>query len=202
MHQVIDNDRYILAMLVYVILYNDCNISNTLYFLNNLLGNGGDNMKNVFWITTILLLWLGAANAGVLKVKVPVDEFDQMKSRIEALKNENDKLKAEINSYAVPAEEVDSVKAKEMRDQIEALERENDQLKSEVKTLAEKPSGADPEIAKEMNSRIDSLGRENRKLKLSVASLKEKGQELQSDKRTANHIYFETNKKFSKHIFE
>ena len=152
-------------------------------------------MKRIFGIMAILLIWTGSANAGQLKVMVPVDEFEQLESRLAALEQENSQLQQEVKSLAEKPSE------KKMGSQVDALVQENNQLKQEVESLAEK-SSAEAASSKGMDTRLGALGRENRQLKRSVASLKEEGALLRSDKRTARHVYFERNKKFSSHIFK
>lgn len=153
-------------------------------------------MKKTFWLMAIILIWTGSAGAGVLKVKVPVNDFEQMQSRLEALEKENIQLQQEVKSLTKkPAEN-------ELGTQIDALEKENAKLKEEIKSLAEKSSEADAASINAMNSRLDSLGRENRQLKRSVASLKETGTDLVSDRRTAKQAYSGTNKQLNSHIFK
>lgn len=160
-------------------------------------------MKQIFGIMAILLIWTGLAGAGVLKVKVPIDEFEQMKSRLETLENENSQLKKDVDSLAAnPAETEKAANTKEIEARINALAQENDQLKEEIKSLADKPSESEAAHAKEFGSKLDSLGRENRQLKQSLASLQEAGALQRSDSRTARHLYFESNKKLAQHIFK
>jgi predicted nucleic acid-binding Zn-ribbon protein len=150
-----------------------------------------------------LLIWTGSAGAGVLKVKVPVNEFEQMESRLEALENENRQLKMDINSLATkPTATEKAVNTEEITARINALEQENNQLKKEVASLTAESSGSTTSHEKEIGAKLDSLGRENRRLKQSVAALKEVGALQRSDSRTASHQYFETNKKFATHIFK
>ena len=159
-------------------------------------------MKRIFWIMAILLIWAGSTNAGVLKVKVPVDEFEQMKSRLETLEKENNQLQQEVKSLADKTSEAETVSdKKEVESRLKALAQENNQLKQKVEELAE-TSSEEAGSSEKLASSLDALGRENRQLKRSVASLKEAGTVLRSDRRTARHMYFETNKKFAGHIFK
>lgn len=152
-------------------------------------------MKRIFGLMAILLIWAGLAEAGVLKVMVPADEFKQMESRLEKLEKENNQLQQEVRSMqAKPSD-------KEKGPQINALVQENKQLKQEVESMAEKFSEKTVS-SKEMDNKLSTLGRENRKLKRKVSSLKEKGLELSSDRRTANQVYSEANKKLASHIFK
>ncbi|MCK4837557.1 MAG: hypothetical protein KAS94_02085 [Desulfobulbaceae bacterium] len=198
-------------------------------------------MKRIFGIMAILLIWTGSVNAGVLKVMIPVDEFEKLESRLETLEKENSQLKSGAEFQPIKPPKADRASyAKEMQARIEALERENNQLRKEVlKPLpavsleAEKASAAARELevqlnnleqennllkqqveslagesseeaaaAKGMDTQLEALGRENRQLKRSVASLKEAGTVLRSDKRTARHVYSETNKKIASHVFK
>ena len=154
-------------------------------------------MKRIFWTMTILLFWAGSANAGVLKVMVPIDELEQMESRLKTLEKENSQLQQDAKSLA----DKPSEKEKEMGSQLDALEQENNQLQQQVESLA-KESSEEAASAKGMDTRLDALGRENRQLKRSVASLKDAGAVLRSDKRAAQQVYFQTTKKFANHIFK
>ena len=138
-------------------------------------------MKQIFWIMAILLIGAGSANAGVLKVMIPVDEFAQMKSRIETLKEENSQLKRDARFLAGASSDVDSASdSKEMQSRIETLERENSRLREEVyKPLAAKSLEAEEasNAAKELAAQLNALEQENNQLKQEVWSLAEKSSE-------------------------
>ena len=181
-------------------------------------------MKQIIMFMAILLIWAGTANAGVLKVKVPADEYEQMKSQLETLKMENSKLKQAVNDIAENPS-TDNADAEELLSQLEALENENSKLKQAVGYLSEKSSINEPatteivtqldalakennqlkqqlEATKDVNDRLNALGKENRKLKRSVASLKEKGSLQRGDRRTARQVYHDPQKTFADHIFK
>ncbi|MEN8134967.1 MAG: hypothetical protein ABFS18_05455 [Thermodesulfobacteriota bacterium] len=138
-------------------------------------------MKRIFGIMAILLIWAGAVDAGVLKVMVPVDEFEQMESRLEELKKENRQLKKGSNSLPDKTTEVDrTAYTNEMQSRIEALERENNQLKQEANQPlpansleAERAANA----AEELEAQLKELEQENKHLKQEVWSLAEKSSE-------------------------
>jgi|GEM_PF-6485603 len=152
-------------------------------------------MKKVIGLGVILLIWVGSVSAGELKVKIPVDEFEQMKTRLEKLENENIQLQEELNTLS------NKTTDEEMMEQVESLSQENEQLQQQIESMAGKTS-KEASYAEEKDSRIDILGRENRRLKRSIASLKESGALLRSDRRTARQVYFQANKKFASHIFK
>jgi len=152
-------------------------------------------MKKAIGLGIILLIWIGSVSAGELKVKVPVEEFEQMKTRLETLENEKVQLQEELKTLS------DKTTDEEMKEQVESLSQENKQLQQKVESMAEKTS-KEASYAKEKDNRLDTMGRENRQLKRAVASLKESGALLRSDRRTARQVYFQANKKFASHIFK
>lgn len=132
-------------------------------------------MKRILGIMAILLIWAGSVNAGVLKVMIPVDDFEQMESRLKTLEKENRQLKsgAEISPIRPPKEDRARY-AKEMQARIEALERENNQLRQEVlKPLPSVSLEAEKALsaAKEMEVKLNTLEQENTQLKQQVESL-------------------------------
>ncbi|MFN2366030.1 MAG: hypothetical protein ABR523_06145 [Desulfurivibrionaceae bacterium] len=182
-------------------------------------------MKKLIGIAAILLIWAGSATGGVLKVKVPVDELEQMKSRLETLEKKNQELKSEIRTLSqtttnaemnerlarmareneglqrelnILAEKTTDAK---MNEQLEKMARENEELQKQVAALTENPS-QEASLTEKKDSRIDALGRENRQLKRTVTSLKESGTVQRSDRRTARQVYFEANKKFASHSYK
>lgn len=159
-------------------------------------------MKKIYWIMAILLIWAGSANAGVLKVKIPADDFEQMKSRLEALEKENNQLQQEVKSLSDRSSEAKKTSdAKELESKISALTQKNNKLKKEIESMTEASSN-DAASAERLANNLDTLGRENRQLKKSVATLKESGATLRSDRRTARHVYYEASKKLNNHIFK
>jgi chromosome segregation ATPase len=182
-------------------------------------------MKRIIGVAAILLIWVGSANCGELKVKVPVDEFEQMKSRLETLEKRNRELKNEVEirsnktadaemeeQLEKMARENEELKSQMnnlsntttdtgMNERLETLARENKELQQKVDSLAEQ-SPEEDSYARKRASQLDALGRENRRLKRAVTSLKESGTVLGSDRRTARQVYFEANKKFATHIYK
>ncbi|MDF1578316.1 MAG: hypothetical protein P1P81_07720 [Desulfobulbales bacterium] len=151
-------------------------------------------MRKIMGIAAILLIWVGSANGGELKVQVPVDEFEQIKSRLETLEQENQALRSEVKTMAKRTTDA------ELKEQRDKLARENEELRQQAESLAEK-SLAEAAHAEKKDSRIDAMGSENRQLKRTVAVLKESGEALRSDRRTARQVYFEANKTFATHIY-
>jgi chromosome segregation ATPase len=148
------------------------------YFIRNKPEPGGLNMKQIFWIMAMLLIWAGPVNAGVLKVMVPIDEFEQMDSRIEALERENRQLQKEVESSG----------GSKMSPQLDALEQENSQLRQQVRSLAGKSSDI------EIESQLDTLEQENNRLRQQVESLagnsseKEMGYQLDALEQENNRL--------------
>jgi len=174
-------------------------------------------VKTILVTITILLAWTVSLSAAELKVKVPVEEFEQMKSRIDALENENSRLKQEVGSMggsissSQPSEELKSrlsdlerEKSQLERDKNQ-LESENSQLKQQVSTIesskqASQPAPAPAPDSAGMQSEITALENKNRRLRNQVKKLKEGGvaASLSEDRRPARHVYaVETKRNFS-----
>jgi tetrahydromethanopterin S-methyltransferase subunit G len=94
---------------------------------------GGVKVKRILILMALLLVWTGSANGGVLKVMVPIDEFEQMSERLDVLEKENNVLKADMN--ALGDAEVLNRQNKEMGARLNALEGENNKLQREVSAL-------------------------------------------------------------------
>ena len=181
-------------------------------------------MKTILVTITILLAWTVSLNAAELKVKVPVEEFEQMKSRIDALENENNRLKQEVGSMeggssspslGQPSEELKSrlsdleSENSQLEREKSQLESENSQLKKQVTTFesSKQASQASPAPAPddaEMQSQITALENKNRRLRNQVKKLKEGGvaASLSEDRRPARQVYAVETKRNFRHPFK
>ncbi len=127
-------------------------------------------MKKIFLLTAAMLVCSGPVFAGDLKVMVPVDEFKQLKSRLDALEKENSRLK-----QSGGAEEVKSVSPAngELQSRLQAVETENNRLVQEINTL--KSQERPVQVNAEVQARLDAVEKENRQLKEARANQVEKG---------------------------
>lgn len=117
-------------------------------------------MKRIFLLTAVMVVWSGSVVAGELKIAVPVNDYKQLKSRLEALEKENSQLKRGIGSEgAVVASPVGG----EMQSRLQETENENTRLRQELNAIKsqERPVTADVEI----QSRLEAVEKENRQLK-------------------------------------
>lgn len=126
-------------------------------------------MKRIFLLTAAMLVCGGSVVAAELKVMVPVDDFKQMKSRLEALEIENSQLKQRAAAEPVAA----TPDTSELHSRLQFVESENSRLRQELNIAKsqERPAVADAEI----QARLETVERENRQLK-------EEAQSRQSDK--------------------
>jgi len=154
-------------------------------------------VKRIFLLMAAMLVCNGAAQAGDLKVLVPVDEFRQMQGRLEALEKENNQLKQgparqEVAVTPAPA-------SAEMQNRLQAMESENARLRQEMnaaKVSQGNQAGSNPEI----QAKLDALAKENSQLKAaarvggaattSSAPLEDKGLQasLEAAENENNHL--------------
>ncbi len=165
-------------------------------------------MRTILVTITILLAWTVSLSAAELKVKVPVEEFEQMKSRLNSLENENSRLRQEIGSMegsSIPSQPSEEIKSRlsdlerensQLESEKNQLESENNQLKQQVDTLesskqASQPAPAPAPDNTEMQSQITTLENKNRRLRNQVKKLKEGGvaATLSEDRRPARQVY-------------
>ena len=164
-------------------------------------------MKKTLLVAAMVLIGFGTAGAGELKVQVPVNEYDQMRSRLETLENENTQLKQEISSVGssspvqpAPQPVLSAGPSEEMISKLSGLESENESLKREIESLqsslrqaeAESSAAAPPPSLTdaELEERISSLERENLKLERKIQSYKDRGlRVIDHDRRTARQVY-------------
>ena len=154
-------------------------------------------MKRILILMALLLVWTGSANGGVLKVMVPIDEFEQMSKRLDVLEKENTELKDEMKTFGDA--EAMSRQNKELSERLNALENEKNKLQNEVAVM--KGTDAATEQQK-MESQISSLERQNARLKRDVNKLKDEGVLYSSDRRTAREVYFIARKSSTSHVFK
>lgn len=126
-------------------------------------------MKKIFLLTAAMLVCSGPVFAGDLKVMVPVDEFKQLKSRLDALEKENSKLK-----QGGGVEEVKSVSpvSGELQSRLQAVENENSRLLQELNAM--KSQDRPVQVSAEVQARLDAVEKENRQLKEAQARQGEK----------------------------
>jgi cell division protein FtsB len=158
---------------------------------------GGVKVKRILILMALLLVWTGSANGGVLKVMVPIDEFEQMSERLDVLEKENNVLKADMN--ALGDAEVLNRQNKELGARLNALEGENNKLQREVSALKGTDAASEQE---KMESHISSLEKKNARLKRNINKLKDEGVLYASDRRAARAVYSNALKASSGHVFK
>lgn len=126
-------------------------------------------MKRIFLLTAAMLIGSGPVFAGDLKVMVPVDEFKQLKSRLDALEKENSRLK-----QVGAADEVKAVSpvSGELQSRLQAVENENGRLLQELNAI--KSQERPVQVDTGMQARLDAIEKENRQLKEARANQSEK----------------------------
>lgn len=117
-------------------------------------------MKRIFLLAAAMLIGSGPVFAGDLKVMVPVDEFKQLKSRLDALEKENSRLK-----QGGAAEEVKAVSPVngELQSRLQAVENENGRLLQELNAVKSQERTVPVDTG--MQARLDAVEKENRQLK-------------------------------------
>jgi len=145
----------------------------------------------------LLLVWTGSANGGVLKVMVPIDEFEEMSDRLEVLEKENSTLQEDMKTFGDA--EAMSQQNKELGARLNALESEKSKLQREVAAL----KGMDTaDEQKKMESQIARLEKKNARLKRDVNKLKEQGVLYASDRRVAKDVFSTARKASTGHVFK
>ena len=154
-------------------------------------------MRRILILMAMLLVWTGSANGGVLKVMVPIDEFEAMSGRLERLEKENSALQKDVESFGDAKALGD--KNKDLEGRLNALESEKSKLQSEIETL----KGTDQATAQEkMESQISSLEKKNARLKRNVRKLKDEGVLYASDRKTAREVFSNARKASTSHTFK
>lgn len=117
-------------------------------------------MKRIFLLTASMLVWGGPVVAAELKVMVPVNEFKQLQSRLEALEKENAQLK-QVEGAAVA-----SPVSGELQSRLQSVENENNRLRQELNAVKgqERPAQVSPEV----QARLEAVESENRQLRESM----------------------------------
>ncbi len=131
-------------------------------------------MKKIFLLTTMMLVWSGSVVAGELKVAVPVDEFKQIKSRLEALEKENSQLK---KGSGPDGSIMGSPGSPEMEGRLQATENENSRLRQELNALKSQERSTSSNM--EIQAKLDTVEKENRQLKEAQARQSEKSPVLE-----------------------
>lgn len=126
-------------------------------------------MKRIFLLTAAMLVWSGSVVAGELKVAVPVNDFKQLKARLEALEKENSQLK---NGGAAEEVVVASPVSSEMQSRLQATENENSRLRQELNAM--KSQDRPESVNSEVQARLETVEKENRQLKEAQARQSEK----------------------------
>jgi uncharacterized protein (UPF0335 family) len=158
---------------------------------------GGVKVRRILILMAMLLVWTGSANGGVLKVMVPIDEFEAMSGRLERLEKENITLKEDVKSFGDAKALGD--RNKELEGRLNALESENSKLQNEVGSLR----GTDQATAQDkMESRVSSLERKNARLKKDIRKLKDEGVLYASDRKTAREVFSHARKASTSHVFK
>ena len=151
-------------------------------------------MKKTLILAALMLIWVGPANSGELKVQIPVNDYEKIQSRLDALENENSRLKQEVNSLEsnstppAPETSASAQPSEEMLERLSALEKENSQLKQEVEVMqnAPEPQTVDDDI----ESRLSSLENQNIRLNQKIKSYKDRGVRIvDNDRRTARQVF-------------
>lgn len=129
-------------------------------------------MKRIFLLTAATLLLGGPVVAGDLKIAVPVDDFKQLKSRLEALEKENSQLKEQA-AVAKPAAVAVAPVDPELKGRLQAVESENSRLRQELNAakVQERPAPVNTDA----QARLEAVEKENRLLKEAQARQSEKG---------------------------
>jgi len=112
-------------------------------------------MKKAILVIAALAIFAATANAEDMKMKVPVDTWRQLRSRLYDLEKENSHLRKSLKGQAT------SVTPADMK-RVKALEEENGRLKSEVQAMA-----GEAERAKDVDGlkqRVSELEKENSRL--------------------------------------
>ena len=151
-------------------------------------------MKKTVTLLALMLIWIGTAYAGELKVQIPVNDYEKIQSRLDALESENSKLKQEVSSLEnnsvspSPQAMVNTQPSEEMLSQLSELERENNQLRQDMESLQNSQSTAS--VDDDIESRLSSLESENSRLSRKVASYKARGiRVVDNDRRTARQVF-------------
>lgn len=120
-------------------------------------------MKRIFLLTAAMLVWGGPVGAADLKVMVPVNEFKQLQSRLDALEKENAQLKQGAASEGAG---VASPVGGELQSRLRDVENENSRLRQELNAAKgqERPAQVSPEV----QARLEAVENENRRLRESL----------------------------------
>jgi len=138
----------------------------------------------------LVLVWTGSASAGELKIQIPINEFEQIQSRLDALEKENTTLRQEARSMerSVQTGQVDDPA---MKSRLDALEAENNRLRQDVEAQAgsgEMVVQSDSETA-DLHNRLSELESQSRRQKQEIKTLKQGKAFIESDTRSAKQLY-------------
>jgi hypothetical protein len=157
-------------------------------------------VKRIFLLTAVMLVWSSSLVAGELKVMVPVDEFKQLKLRLEAIENENNRLRQELS--AMKTQERPAPANVEIQTRLETVEKENRQLKEAQARQDEKKSSGGDDAG--LTVKLNAAENENSKLQQEVKLLKEGGisQAYAANKIAAREQYFIERRKGASHVYK
>lgn len=172
-------------------------------------------VKRVFLLTSAMLIWCGSVVANELKIAVPIDEFKQLKSRLEALEKENNQLRQGVGPEGVVAP---STVNTEIQSRLQATENENSRLRQELNTIknqehpastntemqarqSEKSSGGEDTL---LAARLNAAENENSKLQQEIKTMKEGGVAavFAESKISARELYFLNRRKGISHPYK
>ncbi|MBU0486039.1 MAG: hypothetical protein KKB30_16160 [Proteobacteria bacterium] len=157
-------------------------------------------MRLMFLVLASLLVWTGFVTAGELKIQIPVSAYEEIRSRLEILENENNQLKQEVETLNAAKE--GGSQNKDMESSLTAMEAENSQLKAKVKSLENVKVSASQDS--DLDSRLADMEKENNRLKLRVKALKEgrAANFYTSDTRSARQMYSAIVLKTNNHVYK
>lgn len=156
-------------------------------------------MKRIFLLAAVILVWSGSVVAGDLKVMVPVDEFKQLKARLETIETENSRLRQELN--ALKSQERQTPANMEIQTRLDTVEKENRQLKEAQVRQGEKGLGVEDAG---LVAKLNAAENEKSKLEQEVKLLKDSGfaSVFAENKISARELYFQKRRKGLNHAFK
>lgn len=173
------------------------------------------NVKRIFLLTAAMLILCDSVVANELKIAVPIDEFKQLKSRLETLEKENSQLRQEVGpEKIVPPSTVNM----EMQSRLQATENENNRLRQELNAMksqehpattnaevqasqGEKSSGGEDTV---LAAKLNAAENENSKLQQEIKMMKEGGfaAVFAESKISARELYFLKRRKGISHTYK
>jgi len=188
-------------------------------------------VKKTILIMAVFMVLAGTANGEELKMKVPVDKWRKLRTRLYSLEKENNSLKQKVRALEAAGKKGSGDRTA----RIDALEAENNRLRQEVRMM-ESAAGS-RRVDDETKGRLADLEDENNRLRQEVKALekaaakgsgngkykarvaalkkqnlrlKKKIQALRSgvvavsytgEKRSARHEFFRARHKATTHVF-